>query len=459
MLTPIIIKKPDTDQLNAAPPLEARKPTIGFVGTFDVANYGDCLFPIVYAQMIEDELGACDFSYYSPFAQAAPIHDYGPIKPLPDTLRSVAFQEDVLILCGGETLDLGHSSGTFNFPASKLSANARLWFAPTVAASRGEIVFYVHSVGMPPADAAPRPDIEKALLSATKVSVRDEVTARRLGNSFPVEVDPVFALSTMKSIEMWEEEARQWLPDHYSKASYLSAHISAPYLETADLRAWCDQIAGISRQFDLPVMLVPVCHFMNDRMTLGAARDILISLGIDEQRVALAPEGSANVIATAALIGQSVGLVTSSLHASVTAASFGLPFASFTGRGKAVGKHRQTLLAAGIDYGIATSISDLSSTFVHASKEDTLAARDEAIARARRGFQPLLRALRNPTPRVMPMADETIAAVLVADREKTKDWRFEAKRLILRILGRSRLAGRLLAARRRNRILSGLQRA
>lgn len=427
----------------------ARK--VGFVGTFDVANYGDCLFPLVYMHLLEKTVAGLEFSFYSPFARSAEIMEYGPIKALPEKLSDIAFNEDALILCGGETLWFGHSSGTFNFPASTLSAYTRLWLAPSVAAARGEVDFYVHSVGMPRPDLAAPREVGDALSAATKVTVRDEVTARRLYNRFPVEVDPVFALSTMKELSGWEDEARRWLPEGYKIGRYLAAHISLPYLVDG-LPPWCDEIAEVARRYDLPVLLVPVCHFMDDRNTLEAARAILIDKGIAEKRVCVAPMASKDVTATAAMLGMSAGIITSSLHACVTAVSFGLPFASFVGNGKADGKHQQTLLAAGVDYGMAMGITDLAMTFDNSSGQDCSERKVAAIERALSGFEPLTQGVQLDQRSARQLSSKTIDAVLLHDTAPTRNLRLELKRTILRWVNKSELLASLLLARRRSRI-------
>lgn len=427
---------------------------VGFVGTFDVANYGDCLFPIVYMHLLRERVPALEFSFYSPLARSAGIMEYGPIKPLPATLDEVDFREDALILCGGETLWLGHSSGTFNFPTSTLSAYTRLWLAPTLAATKGQADFFVHCVGMPHAQLEAPVAIAEALSSATKVCVRDEVTAQRLGNRFPVKVDPVFALSTMKTRQEWEAELMKWLPETYEPGNYLAAHISSPYLKN-DLSDWCKQVARVAEHSEMPVLLVPVCHFMDDRHTLEAARNILIGLGMDEAKVQLPPYESKDVIATAALLGMSGGVVTSSLHALVTASSFGAPFAGYVGKGKGNGKHRQTLLAAGIDYGMSMDIPDILETFAHAKTQDRQASRDEAIARALKGFEEVAAGVEGERSTPKALDQEVIDAVLLHDTEPTRDLRFEVKRTILRFANKSDFLAGLLMARRRAAMRAG----
>lgn len=425
--------------------------TIGFVGTFDVANYGDCLFPVVYMYLLSQRIEGVEFSFYSPLARSAEIMDYGPIKALPETLLQIAFDEDALILCGGETLWYGHSSGTFNFHKSTLSSYLRLWLAPCVAASRAQVDFYVHSVGMPRADLKAPPEIAEVLSAATMVSVRDEVTAKRLGNRFPVEVDPVFSLSNMKSQQEWQAEARRWLPADYEFGKYLVAQVSMPYLDHG-LSQWCEQVAATAKSHNLPILLVPICHFMDDRYNLEEARSILIGMGIAEHRVCLPPLASKDVIATAALLGMSAGVITSSLHACVTAVSFGVPFAGFVGNGKADGKHRQTLLAAGVDYGMAMEIGDLAQTFAESSNQDCTATRSLAIERSMKGLEPLVHGLRHDGPASRPLPQATIDAMLFHDTGATANLRLELKRTLLRWANKSQFLTGLLLARRRARI-------
>lgn len=424
---------------------------IGLVGTFDVANYGDCLFPYVYMRLLHDRVSDLEFSFYSPMAQSAGIMDYGPIKPLPVRLDNVDFSEDALILCGGETVWLGHSSGTFNFPASTLSAYARLWLAPTLAASLKMTDFYVHSVGMPNVHQHAPDQIGQALMCATAVSVRDAVTADRLGGRFPVEVDPVFALSTLKTLEQWEAEALKWLPDHYEPGRYLVAHISAPYLIN-DLEEWCRQVMQISNHMDMPLLLVPICHFMHDRSTLAAAREVLVKKGMNDNWVQLPPRESKDIMATAAILGMSAGIVTSSLHACVTAASFGRPFAGYVGKGKADGKHRQTLMAAGIEYGMAMTISEIPNAFTESIDQDRENNRETAIKAALQAFDNLAQSLERRQGPANSLSGDTIEKLLLVDRAPTKNWKAELKRMILRTVRKSDFFAKILNARLQARV-------
>nr|WP_298336243.1 polysaccharide pyruvyl transferase family protein [uncultured Erythrobacter sp.] len=428
---------------------------IAFVGTFDVANYGDCLFPVVYKHLLEERLSGLEFGYYSPTSKPAEIMDYGPIKALPETVESVEFEEDALILCGGEALWIGHSSGTYNFPRSTLSAFARLWLGPTVAASRGSIDFFVHSAGAPHARLEVPAGVVGALSSATGVSVRDEVTARRLGNRFSVQVDPIFALSTILTPQQWEREVQKWLPEGFAANRYLAAHVSAPYLMN-DLRDWCEQVADVAKNHKMPILMVPVCHFMDDHYTLETARQILIATGVDARQIQSPPDQSRSVIATAALLGMSGGVITSSLHACVTAAAFGTPFAVYAGKDQEDGKHRQTLLAAGIDYGIARDMLSIATTFANSVRRNREAVRQKASALALQGIDQLADKLAIRHEQARSLSQEAIDAVLLHDTAPTRQLHWETKRTILRWLQKSDFLAKLLVSRHRARLRRGV---
>jgi hypothetical protein len=424
---------------------------IGFVGTFEVANYGDCLFPLVYMHLLSENGIEAEFSFHSPRSGTSGLAQYGPILPLPAQIESDAFDARALILCGGETLGLGHSGGLYNFPANTLSAFARMWLVPLVAATNGELSFHVHCVGMPTGDLDARPAIARALAHADWVTVRDQVTAARLGDRFPVKVDPVYAVSSLADQADWTARAQSVLPVGFEAGNYMCAHISAPYL-AGNLAQWCDQIAQIAQQRDLRVLLLPVCHFLDDRMTLQFVKDSLISRGLEPDRVQFPGEGHQDVLATAALIGSSSGVVTSSLHAMVTAVSFGIPFACFPGAGKKNGKHAQTLKAVNLFDGIALEIGAIASAFDATCQLDRVASREHAIAEAKQDFSEFAVALGNPVKAHGPLPADLIEEIIAIDRSITRQPILEAKRFALRTLERWSFSKQLLKKRRRARI-------
>ena len=75
------------------------------VGTFDVDNYGDCIFPDVLACQLSKRFPSTkiEFDLYSPHAEVARIGTYSVVKELPGKQGEVATlpRYDVAILAGG----------------------------------------------------------------------------------------------------------------------------------------------------------------------------------------------------------------------------------------------------------------------------------------------------------------------------------------------------------------------
>ena len=175
-------------------------------------------------------------------------------------------------------------------------------------------------------------------------------------------------------------------------------------------------------------------------------------------KVKLPLAGHEHVIATAALIGNADAMITTSLHALVTAVSFAVPFAGFGGLGKADGKHRQTLKAAGSDFGIAPAIADIAVTLADCRDRDLAAHQAIAIKRAHESFEPLVAALNAAPSPANPLSQELLDQLIAIDRKPTRDRVYETKRIVSRLLKRLPLVDSALAARRLAKLQSSVAR-
>ena len=369
---------------------------IGLIGTFDVENFGDCMFPELYAHLLKERLGQeVEIALYSPAAKAAEILSFDRVEALPDQLSTGALaglDADRLILIGGETVGHGHGPGTFNYPRETLSAYLRLWLTPILAA-RGQGLrpdfFAAHCVGARKMPEAVNRAVADCLAAADRVRFRDRFSAEwiRSGEvAFETDIDPMFLIDGLCSREDWARRAAAHLPEGIAPEGYLAAQRSLGYGGN-DLGAWARAVAKIARPRDLPVVLVPICHFMEDERGLAAARRLLEAEGV---RVHLA-RGLLNVKDTAALVGMSAGYVGSSLHGAVTAVAFARPLAVL---GHAPdGKHEGTLRSVELPGLVAVESGDLPARFDASEALDRDAARTRAQARARASADGLLDAV------------------------------------------------------------------
>ena len=153
---------------------------IGIVGTFDVMNFGDLLFPLLAEHELRERLGDATVTAYSHRELAPPAWPY-PVRPLErlphelDTLdlllvgggHIVRFDKDVAPGYGSTSPDVHHPTG--------------YWLTPTLVAGAAGVPVAWNAVGA--SSGTPdwaRPLLAAALDLASYVSVRDEPSAREL---------------------------------------------------------------------------------------------------------------------------------------------------------------------------------------------------------------------------------------------------------------------------------------
>ncbi|MBE7636395.1 hypothetical protein GUA87_06025 [Sneathiella sp. P13V-1] len=372
--------------------------TVGIAGTFDVNNYGDCLFPVIYRELLSRFHPNTVIKYYSPTGELAEIVKLDSITSLPDTREKAAsaFHDlDAYILAGGETLSIGHGLGTYILPKETFSHSLRLWLAPLISLSeksRPHISF--HCVGAQAMPEKIQSNIGHMLSRCSYISVRDihsRIKLEKANCHSDLAADPVLLSSDLWSAEYWQKTADNCLPLELKGKKYLLAQISLPYLQN-DLSEWCDEIGKIARKLDAEILLLPICLFLHDLIVLKSAKKILKQKGIN----AFIVEKKLDVLQTTSLFEGCAGYVGSSLHGGVVALSFAKPFA-LLGKG-AKGKHNSVMEALRIPNITAYNISEISNHFDNCIKQNMHELSDKAKQRALNDFHQLITKLRSPTP-------------------------------------------------------------
>lgn len=413
---------------------------IGLVGTYDVDNFGDCAFPSVYRFLLKQRFPDASLTLYSPYARASKILDFPEVKALPGSYSPGVFNEDALLLTGGETISFGHNAGTYIFPSDTFSAFLRLWLAPLLASADSDTRFIAHCVGGKLGDPEPYKLIGELLRSADLVTFRDVVSQDRLSGGkgdFAVAIDPMFALEKIESRKGWHNRSQRYLPSHLRDKSYIIAQASFPYIE-GNVESWAQAVADIAIRQRTSVLFLPICHFLNDAELLTAAREKveqrLLAAGLQS---GLLPE-RINIMDTTALIGSSAGYVGTSLHGAVTAVSFGLPLAVLA---KSLqGKHQQTLAAAGIADAVTDRIAGLEHCFAARMQSDSKSISEQAANRALDDFNLVLSALVGPRVRRPAVNPANVAEMRRLDRAAVVGIRHHLNRKFLLTLQKFPLA-------------------
>ncbi|MFM8702607.1 MAG: polysaccharide pyruvyl transferase family protein [Planctomycetia bacterium] len=164
----------------------SRQPSrqVGIVGTFDVENYGDLLFPLIARAMLERRLGPVDMVAFSPNARSAPTwpYDVRTVLDLPEALPSLS----ALLVGGGQIIRFDHG---YPIPVDpRVHTPIDYWLTPALlAALAGKPVIWNAIgawTGSPPAPWYD--DTLRAVLSASHlVGLRDEASREHLAAIAP----------------------------------------------------------------------------------------------------------------------------------------------------------------------------------------------------------------------------------------------------------------------------------
>jgi polysaccharide pyruvyl transferase WcaK-like protein len=182
----------------------SRPASIGILGTFDVENFGDQLFPLIAKRELRERLPDCEFRSFSPWGRELPTHldgghpaeELGPREPT--RCAELAQELDCLLIGGGEIIHTRDQvlSTVYGVSAEEVLARRPSdWFIDGLGAELEQACPVIwHCVGIPfepTAEEAAR--LRDALGSRPYVTVRDETSVQRLrraGVSVPVSLVP-----------------------------------------------------------------------------------------------------------------------------------------------------------------------------------------------------------------------------------------------------------------------------
>jgi GT2 family glycosyltransferase/spore maturation protein CgeB len=147
-------------------------PTIAIVGTFDVANFGDLLFPELARHELERRIAGARIRRYSYRPMSSPPWPY-PVRPVEDLATEID-DVDLLLVGGGHLVRFDKAVAPGYEPtASLLHHPTSYWLSPTLIAASHGVPAVWNAVGVSPAT----PDWARGLL-ASAVDAADYVAVR-----------------------------------------------------------------------------------------------------------------------------------------------------------------------------------------------------------------------------------------------------------------------------------------
>jgi polysaccharide pyruvyl transferase WcaK-like protein len=289
-------------------------------GTFDVANYGDLLFPA----LLERRLPGFAVTHVSPVG-GAPVWE-GCVDSIP-TSAAMHREFDAIVVGGGHLIHAQPSDVApyREAPGEGLFAYADLWLGATIRAAELGVPIAWNAPGVP----GPLPQetaklARWALSQADYVAVRDEPSRRFLRRTgfdgeIHVELDTAIETSTLFGSD---ELDAAWLDAFAARGlpmptRALAVHFNARYLGDG-IAATAARLDAIGRSAGATPILLALgpCHGDGELARLVAAEMKGPHALIDAPR---------SLLEIVACIRGAELYVGSSLHGSITACSFGRP--------------------------------------------------------------------------------------------------------------------------------------
>ena len=179
---------------------------VGICGTFDVANYGDLLFPLIAERELEERLGPVNLRRFSYHAKRAPEWPFEvtPLSALPEMITGL----DGLLIGGGFVIrfDKDVAPG-YAPPTPEIHHPTGYWLSPSLLALQHDVPLVWNAVGVVGGGIPGWANLlVKAVLNLGQyISVRDEASRTDLASiaDAPVAVvpDTAFGLSRLVNFQ------------------------------------------------------------------------------------------------------------------------------------------------------------------------------------------------------------------------------------------------------------------
>ncbi len=277
---------------------------IGIVGTFDVANYGDLLFPLIAERELRERLGDVVLHRFSYNAMTSPDWPYAvtSVAELPDMIARL----DGLLIGGGDLIrfDTNVAPG-YVPPAQHIHHPTGYWLEPALIALAHGVPVIWNAPGVPPREIPPwaKPLVEFALGNSSYISVRDDRSKATLGqfvdgDRIAVVPDTAFGISRLLGPE--------------TRAAQPYIVVQPVRLMTADFPAFVNAHAG--RFADYVLISLPIGPILGDDSDVLTGAPGIVRLPVWP-----------NPLALAEIVSNASAVIGESYHLTITALAAGVP--------------------------------------------------------------------------------------------------------------------------------------
>jgi polysaccharide pyruvyl transferase WcaK-like protein len=279
---------------------------VAHYGTFDVANYGDALFPLV----LESRLPFADVTHVSPIG-GSKYRDSAPSISVREADRRTF---DAVVIGGGNIIHCDRGSLP-DYRKTDRTAYASLWLGAADLAQRQGIplVFNGPSVSLRSPDRTTRRLLDEVAERASYVALRDEASCRALSTrDCKVVPDTALEVSRLWSKHDLERAAAQY---GLQSVATLAVHMKEKYSQAPLVVA--EAIDVLARRFRATPVLIAIGQCHGDDQVHRRVAKLMKS-----EPICVVPN---SLVGVASIIDHSVAYVGSSMHGFITAVALRTP--------------------------------------------------------------------------------------------------------------------------------------
>lgn len=302
--------------------------SVALFGTFDVDNYGDCLFPLIVKHELEKRLGNIKLYPFSPTSRVARIADYSKVYAFNELGQVFREPPAAFIIGGGALLTTDHALSIYPQIRNVLYPySLKCWLLPIIIANSWNCPSLLNAVGFGPFDEAFNDLAARYLNKVALCTVRDPFTAdwlSRLNVDSKVVPDNALLLPDLLTAPEWkscyQRLARRFrLPGKFMVAQ-ASLHLGVFHAQLSNA------VADVAVRTGLPVVLVPICHHHSDIASLKIMQRSLRERYVETYLI----DKILTTLQTSSILAMSELYIGTSLHGALASIAFGKRVISFS---------------------------------------------------------------------------------------------------------------------------------
>lgn len=300
--------------------MEKKAYRIAQIGTFDLKNYGDILFPDVLSTELSKYLNIDEIVLFSPLGGMKPF-DTRTVLPISELEREHLRKPFDAVICGGGDLIRIDKQVVSDLQKYEISNGAaELWIKPILVGKRYHIPVLLNSPGVPFSFKGKEKDLVRVLLqSIDYVSVRDAASAEILKScgmeNIHVIPDSVFLVEQTYSEEYLEEIFQGIKEEQAMPGSYFIFQLNR--LEDGmSNEEYEEYISLLEKWTDAECVMMPIGYVHQDKETLRRLNDAF-------KRKRRLIERELSPIEMLAIIRHAKSFIGTSMHGCLTAFALG----------------------------------------------------------------------------------------------------------------------------------------